>query len=964
VQLELLDCANCQVFLTSSPMLPVVKSILSKTSMPSHSLPGLHHWLQDIEVPKYPYQKTFDTAKHEPFVALHTSGSTGSPKVVELNHGTMAPLDAYQLIPAMGGKPTISAYWKEVRLFLSAPLFLSGPICVLLGMNVFCDLSIILPPPVPITAEFADIVHTCCDVNASFWSPSILIDISKSQRYLNNLQRLRYIIYGGGNLPTEVGEVISEKTRITMMFGATETCVLPMELMEPEEWEYVKFSPWLGHQYRHYMDDLYELVIARDESLCTMQGVFSTFPKLKEYLMKDLYSMHPIKADLWRFRGRTDDLILLSTGSRFCPLAAEGIISAHPAVNASLVCGQGRSQSSLLIEPNVFPASDKDKAEMKQRLWPLIQRANHECPSFGKVIFELILFTSARKPMSRAGKGTIRRIKTYDLYRGELDEAYQRASTGKKMIRHTPHDLDQRDLVGLLRSWLPTTAGIESVDKFLDVFELGLDSTQIVTFVAKINSWLTQTKGSSMWVNCKIVYANPTVPGLARALTKHAGLPENPTAIKSLIITDHRHTMQSIYESLALNLPTVDNKVNIDARPGSVILLTGSTGSLGSYLLESLLQDPTVLKVYCLNRGDATEARQTRSHLEKGLKTNLSDERAVFLKCDLLQPYLGLLTSDYTALLHDVTHVVHNAWDVDFNRPVDSFVRTSLRGVRHLINFFAQSAHGALLFFVSTTETIPTRAVTSGEKIFRDWTDVPDLGYVQAKAVAEKLLTAATENLRLPSALCRVSQVTGPTSRHGMWNRREWFPSMVASSEYLGKIPSFLGRMDAIDWIPVDTAAQVIAELVNGSVKEFAMQNPGIDQCRHQPANSSLEGQVAPSQEPALPLVYHVANSIPTNWQTLLPVVKQCLSQSKGSEVEVVALSQWLGALRESSTCTTDIAKNPALKLLPFFEGLDGHSACSLPVETGLTRTKSPTLRMLQAVSCDLMTNWMRQWAY
>lgn len=55
------------------------------------------------------------------------------------------------------------------------------------------------------------------------------------------------------------------------------------------------------------------------------------------------------------------------------------------------------------------------------------------------------------------------------------------------------------------------------------------------------------------------------------------------------------------------------------------VVLTGSTGSLGSYLLDSLRSDRTVDKVYCLTR-DGTKERQQKAFQERGLDRIIPDK--------------------------------------------------------------------------------------------------------------------------------------------------------------------------------------------------------------------------------------------------------------------------------------------------------------------------------------------------
>ena len=98
---------------------------------------------------------------------------------------------------------------------------------------------------------------------------------------------------------------------------------VPTELTDAEDWEYTKFSPVLPHRLEHVHAELYELVIVRDgqgegiESFDTnemnLEPVFCASPHLNEYRTRDLFSEHPTKADLWRFRSRKDDQVALSS---------------------------------------------------------------------------------------------------------------------------------------------------------------------------------------------------------------------------------------------------------------------------------------------------------------------------------------------------------------------------------------------------------------------------------------------------------------------------------------------------------------------------------------------------------------------------------------------------------------------------------------------------------------------------
>lgn len=100
------------------------------------------------------------------------------------------------------------------------------------------------------------------------------------------------------------------------------------------------------------------------------------------------------------------------------------------------------------------------------------------------------------------------------------------------------------------------------------------------------------------------------------------------------------------------------------------------------------------------------------------------------------------------------------------------------------------------------------------EDIYADWATPGAGGYGQSNFVSERLLDVAAREAGVPSTLCRVGQVAGPTATAGEWPRKEWLPSLIVSSIYLGKVPESLGpRLDIVDWIPVDKLAEAIVEL-------------------------------------------------------------------------------------------------------------------------------------------------------
>ena len=195
-------------------------------------------------------------------------------------------------------------------------------------------------------------------------------------------------------------------------------------MTDPDDWEYASFSPFMGCELRPFSEGLYEFYFVRDSKLADHQGIFSTFPTLTEFSSRDLYSKHPTKDGLWLYEGRSDDMIVCSDGQKINPLAMESTLNAHPPIVSAIVCGQHRFQAALLVEAVSPPQTEKEIESLLHEIWPSIERANKSAMLHEQITRDMVLFITVQKPMLRAGKGTVQRKLTMDLYSLGLDQLY------------------------------------------------------------------------------------------------------------------------------------------------------------------------------------------------------------------------------------------------------------------------------------------------------------------------------------------------------------------------------------------------------------------------------------------------------------------------------------------------------------------------------------------------------------
>ncbi|KAL9583368.1 MAG: hypothetical protein Q9203_005113 [Teloschistes exilis] len=907
--------------------------------------------------------------------ALLLSPRNRLPKAVSVNHGTIAANDAFNedatdanrapmLLDALRGKHT----------FVSMPLFHIAGIDIALVKAVFNDVIPVLGyPGVPVTADYVDAMHQVDMVEMSIVAPSTLQDIVASPAFSRNLSRLDAIWYGGGPLPSSAGALVTIKTKLFNLMGSSEMACIPTEEVGRQYWEYLKFSPKIGYQMRKQSDDLFELCFIRKPHLDRFQSIFCTFPDRHEYSTRDLYSRHPTIPDLWKYAGRSDDIIVLSNGEKVNPTWMENLVAAHPDVQSALVVGHARFQTALLVEPKESLSSETDKIKYINKLWPTVQGGNAQCETHARISRELLILTSSEKPFLRAGKGTIQRKMTVEFYHDEIEHAYNMfealarpSELFEPAIKPVPASRNIIDVEynqpGLKRKILTVTEWAEVGDHD-NFFSLGMDSLQVINLVHVLNGSFFETCEQSRLVTTGIIYANPTLTLLADAMAIPNRAQEFEHLEKSAGNTDNAAEIERLFLKYTWDLPiTCRPPRSMTADEPMYIILTGSTGSIGSYMLESLLANPRVAHIYCLNRSANSEQRQRDLNAGRDSTVDWASDRVSFLQCDLSREYLGFGVDNYRSLLRDVTHIIHNAWEVNFNLPLASFEIPHLLGVRQLIDFSTRSTKGASILYVSSVGSSmnwsPKGPGIVPECIFDDPSVSLPMGYAQSKHIAERILDQAAKVAGLRTTVCRVGQVAGPLSRSGVWNRREWLPRLVASSKYLRKIPVSLGPSTNIDWIPVDILSHVLVELMVNSAsleEDHCVQGNGCSS-QHECGAEGKRDRKASS------IVYHAVNPRPTTWSTLLPVI---IAHFHNPSLEVVPLTEWVDALDASAGRIEDLHVNPALKLLDFYRGLASSIGSSNPIfETAETVNKSKELARLEAVKPEWMKLWLDQWNF
>ena len=138
-------------------------------------VPDLEEMISTPSKP-YLYNKTWQEAKDDVVLVIHTSGSTGAPKPIYYTNKTMGFLDSAQLNPSIPGRTSPTCYTmiaKKKPFLSSTPFFHSSGICF--GVySIFCPAtSVIGPPDAPPTGKMVVEIASKIELDGMIIVPSL-----------------------------------------------------------------------------------------------------------------------------------------------------------------------------------------------------------------------------------------------------------------------------------------------------------------------------------------------------------------------------------------------------------------------------------------------------------------------------------------------------------------------------------------------------------------------------------------------------------------------------------------------------------------------------------------------------------------------------------------------------------------------------------------------------------------------
>lgn len=303
--------------------------------------------------------------------------------------------------------------------------------------------TVVLGPPTPHgppTPQTALLVLHHARPHAATFPPALLADLVQQHRTraLPLLARLRSVSAAGAPIAPAAGAALAALGTFDPAIGCTESMHwLTLRPASPADWPYVGFHAAMGARMdaaaaaaaAHYHDEhepLHELVFDRTPSSEAWTVFFDRAgPGVREFRTKDLWARHPTEPALWRYRGRTDDLVVLAGEVKMYAGRVEERLCGADGVRAALVGGEGRAVPFVLVEAADAPSSAAERGALLERLWPAVESETRNMVEQTRLRKQLAFVAPRDKPFARLGKGAVARRETFKLFEEEIEIMYR-----------------------------------------------------------------------------------------------------------------------------------------------------------------------------------------------------------------------------------------------------------------------------------------------------------------------------------------------------------------------------------------------------------------------------------------------------------------------------------------------------------------------------------------------------------
>ncbi|KAK5629598.1 hypothetical protein RRF57_005313 [Xylaria bambusicola] len=842
----------------------------------------------------------------------HSSGSTGLPKPLSLSHRSVLN----NIYFGTGCKAFNALPWYHLHgVFTSLQAMYMRKTAHLYNADL------------PLTSEYLVAALKEIQPEICHTVPYVLKLMAERQDGIEVLKRCKFVTAAGARTPDELGDrVVQQGVNLGVILGLTEVGHMGDSIhREPgdDSWVYIRpYANLRPHMFfKKVGEGVYEAVYLKSHPALMPSTSNSNDPP-GSFHSKDLYTPHPTIENAWKYVARDDDRITLLSGEKILPVGMEGAVRESPLVRDSLMVGNDRLTPGLLLFRSTA-AADLSDDEIIDAIWPLIEPANKVMDEYARITRDMIIVLAADVEYPATDKNNIIRAASYRKFEDVVEKLYNKHVETNCVLK----TLNLRELEEYVFQVVRDRAGIEVPDYETDFFAAGVDSLR----AAQVRRLLQQEldlNGHSLPTN--VVYDAGNVAKLAaRLFSMRTG--EQLQNGHSTGKTELVEMEELISEFSSFTAPTPKSEV---------VVLTGATGALGAHVLNQLLDDPGVSRVYCLVRGDDALGRVSKSLEARGLTLSKGDSKRSKKLTALSTNNFGarqldLRAEEYDKIRKAATLIIHAAWPVNFNISLESF-KPQLAGLRNLLGLALETPSPARIVFISSISTAfdMPRPAKVPEARLESLEYAAATGYGRSKLVGERICEAAGSN-GLPVGVLRVGQIAAD-SVYGIWNEKEHVPLIVRSATEVKALPRLYGYEGRCEWMPVDTVAATLLQLA-GKLE------PGI-------------------------AFYNITPPHAFSWNDVfLPALREA-----GLDFEEVELAEWLKRLRLRANELGSAAeeKLPTIKLADYYESTygtsPGSSESNLTYENDKACSDSIALRTCPelsqvAIVRKMLQHWLRQ---
>ena len=277
----------------------------------------------------------------------------------------------------------------------------------------------------------------------------------------------------------------------------------------------------------------------------------------------------------------------------------------------------------------------------------------------------MIVLAKPSKPFTFTGKGSIRKSAVVTDYADEIAATYAAVEAATSADVEAPKKWTKESTTDFVRAVVLKVMESKVGDKD-DIFQHGADrlvrvsSTGfIIALKMKVQTSLQSTVIRNSIVNAlkpdkidtskmaaNFVYQSPTIAQLGTAVYTII----NPSSFSDADkIANKVAEIDAYIEKYSLNLPV--HRPSLPASKSDVILMTGSTGALGTTLLAQLVENSSVSKIYAINRkgaGKTLKQRQVEALVDRGYDAAVvSSPKVVLVETDSKLGPLGVSPALY-----------------------------------------------------------------------------------------------------------------------------------------------------------------------------------------------------------------------------------------------------------------------------------------------------------------------------